>query len=170
WFLLRSFEEGDRDGDGAVTASEAHDYAREKTYQYTRGQQRPTSESSVLGKDPIVLAGRPVRVGTPVLYSYAPSAEGVAVVVNGVQKGTLPGGIALSPGTYRLRLANAQDGRVLYDGDIDISQGEYRELSSLVPQPLQAAAEIGFGAMFPVNPKARQVLPTLPLAVARIGI
>jgi hypothetical protein len=59
---------------------------------------------------------------------------------------------------------------VLYDGDIDISPGEYRELSSLVPRALQPMAEIGAGAMIPVSTKARNVLPTLPLAVVRIGV
>src|SRR6267142_1338859 len=61
-FLLRALDEGDRDGDGAVTASEAHDYAREQTYTYTGGQQRPTAEADIVGRDPIVLRGRAERV------------------------------------------------------------------------------------------------------------
>jgi len=170
WFLLRALDEGDRDGDGAVTATEAHDYARENTYAHTGGQQRPTSESSVLGRDPIVLRGWPVRVGRPVVYSYAPSSEGVAVQVNGVHKGTLPGGIALQPGSYRLRLATARDGRVLYEGNVDVHAGEYVDLSRLVPRAMQFAAQIGVGALIPLSSSARQVLPTMPLALARASV
>ncbi|MGC4118331.1 MAG: caspase family protein [Myxococcales bacterium] len=107
-FLIDALSHGDRDGDGAVTASEAHDWARERTYRYTQGKQRPTSESDILGKDPIVLAGAPTRPGKPVLYSYAASAEGLSVLVDGAAKGVLPGGVAVEPGRHALEL---QDGR-----------------------------------------------------------
>jgi len=77
YFLLEALGSGDRDGDGAVTISEAHDYARERTWQFTHGQQRPAAESTILGVDPIVLRGRRQREGLPVIYSYERSSEGV---------------------------------------------------------------------------------------------
>lgn len=52
---LEALSAGDRDGDGAVTISEAHDYPRERAWQFTQGQQRPAAESTILGLDPIVL-------------------------------------------------------------------------------------------------------------------
>ena len=51
----------DRNGDGAVTVSEAHDYARRMTYEYTNGRQRPSAETAEVGADPIVLVGRVLR-------------------------------------------------------------------------------------------------------------
>jgi hypothetical protein len=168
-FLLRALDEGDRDGDGAVTASEAHDYARERTYAHTGGSQRPTSESSVLGRDPIILRGRPLRIGNPVIYSYAPSAEGLEVLINGAHKGTLPGGIALQPGSYQLRLASAYDGSVLYEGKVQVRAGEYLELSSLLPRPAQLWSAIGAGVFVPASHALRAVIPPLPLALAHFA-
>src|SRR6266487_3394555 len=43
----------DRNGDGAVTVSEAHDYARRMTYEFTAGRQRPSAETAEVGADPI---------------------------------------------------------------------------------------------------------------------
>ena len=54
----------DPDGDGAVTVTEAHDFARRLTYQRSGGAQRPYLRSDILGGDPIVLSGSP---GAPAL-------------------------------------------------------------------------------------------------------
>src|SRR5262249_44823020 len=113
YFLLEALGAGDRDGDGAVTISEAHDYARERTWHFTDGQQRPVSESTVLGLDPIVLRGHRERYGLPVIFSYAHAAEGIAVRLSGEQKGVLPGGFVASPGTQRLELVDSGTGRLL---------------------------------------------------------
>lgn len=137
-FLMDALAHGDRDGDGAVTASEAHDWARERTYAYTQGKQRPTSESDILGKDPIVLAGAPTRLGKPVLYSYAASAEGLSVLVDGTAKGTLPGGIAVEPGRHALELRTG--GESLYRGSLTLAEGEHAELSRLIPRKLEVGA------------------------------
>lgn len=134
-FLMDALAHGDRDGDGAVTASEAHDWARERTYLYTQGRQRPTAESDILGKDPIVLAGSPARVGKPVLYSYAASAEGLSVLVDGTAKGTLPGGVAVEPGRHTLELRTGTD--TLYRGSLTLADGERAELSRLIPRKLE---------------------------------
>jgi len=170
YFLLRGLEEGDRDGDGAVTASEAHDYAREHTYEFSGGAQRPTSESSLLGKDPIILKGHPARIGRPVIYSYARSAEGISVLVNGVEKGTLPGGIALQPGSYRMRLADGRNGRTLFEGKVDVRAGEYIDLSHLVPRSAELTGQVAIGALVPLTSAARDALPTMPMGVLRIGL
>ena len=42
-FLIEGIRQGDLDGDGAVTLTEAHDYARTRTYAATGGAQRPTA-------------------------------------------------------------------------------------------------------------------------------
>jgi uncharacterized caspase-like protein len=53
----------DRNVDGAVTATEAHDYARRRTYTFTGGRQRPSAEILEVGADPVVLAGHIDRAG-----------------------------------------------------------------------------------------------------------
>ncbi len=157
-FLLDALSKGDRDGDGAVTASEAHDYARERTYAHTAGRQRPTAESSVLGVDPIVLRGKPGRSRKPVLYSYARSSEGLAVVVDGARKGVLPGGVALESGQHELALTEVGSGRAVYSGSIELADGEARDLAELVPRPAQLSGALSLGAFLPVTSAAREQL------------
>ena len=135
-FLLEGLSAGDQDGDGAVTVTEAHDYARERTYIFSGGAQRPVAVSSILGRDPIVLAGKRVRTPLPVLYSYAPAAEGMRVVVDGQTKGTLPGGVAVPPGAHRMELQDQGTGEVLWAGDIALKPGERAELTRLLPERL----------------------------------
>ncbi|HEY3447343.1 MAG TPA: caspase family protein [Myxococcales bacterium] len=153
-FLMDALLHGDRDGDGAVTASEAHDWARERTYAYTQGKQRPTSESDILGKDPIVLAGRPTRVGKPVLYSYAASAEGLSVLVDGTAKGLLPGGVAVEPGRHALELRTGNE--VLYRGNLTLAEGERAELSRLIPRRLEFGAMAEGGGLLMFSGAVRQ--------------
>src|SRR5205814_6468465 len=43
-FLIEALAQGDRNLDGAVTATEAHDWARRRTYAFTGGRQRPSAE------------------------------------------------------------------------------------------------------------------------------
>ncbi|MBI5545910.1 MAG: caspase family protein [Deltaproteobacteria bacterium] len=155
-FLLEALAQGDRDGDGAVTASEAHDWAREKTYAYTRGAQRPTSESDILGKDPIVLAGSPQRVGKPTLYSYALSAEGMSVWVDGAAKGVLPGGIAVEPGRRMLELRAAGSQETIWRGALSLAPGERAELSRLIPRRFEVGAMAEGGGLLPFSSVVRQ--------------
>ena len=144
-FFLESLEvsRGDRDGNGAVTASEAHDYARDKTYEFTQGLQRPTAESAILGRDPIVLAGRPQRLGRPVLFSYAASADGLQVLIDGAVKGVLPGGVAVPEGEHQLTLSDAHGGGTVYQGAIAVQRGEVVEISKLLPDPVQWSLQVG---------------------------
>jgi hypothetical protein len=166
-FLLEALERGDRDGDGAVTISEAHDYARERTYLFTEGSQRPAAESTILGLDPIVLRGRRQRAGRPVIYSYAPSSEGITVRVGGVAKGVLPGGFAVSEGEQRLELAEAGSGRSLFAGALWLRSGERVELSRLIPPPPSLELELGVGLFAPLSRGARATLPTAPMVTLR---
>jgi hypothetical protein len=121
----------DRNGDGAVTASEAHDYARRMTYAYTGGRQRPSAESTEVGADPIVLVGKVQRRGSPELYSYAPRLDGFTVRVDGKPLGDLPGGIAVEPGKYRVQVAKGA-GPDLVDASLDLVPGERVDVEELV--------------------------------------
>jgi hypothetical protein len=121
-FLIEALaKSADIDGDGAVSATEAHDYARQRTYEFTLGMQTPTIQSIVIGADPVVLAGRPTHVPRPILYGYAPMLDGFAVLVNGQKKGVLPGNIALEPGNVDVAL---ERGETSYVQSLDVEAGE----------------------------------------------
>ncbi len=82
-FLVEALTSGDRNLDGAVTATEAHDWARRKTYAFTQGRQRPSAEILEVGADPIVLSGAIARLGSPELFSYSARLDGFSLKVDG---------------------------------------------------------------------------------------
>jgi hypothetical protein len=166
YFLLEALEHGDRDGDGAVTVSEAHDYARERTYLFTDGQQRPFAESQVLGVDPIVLAGVAHRAARPVLFSYSRSSDGLEVVVDGRLKGVLPGGVALEPGRHRLALTRGPRHDPLYDGTIAVGPGEAVDLYDYLPAAPAWQVALTGGVLELLTDDARRYLP----AAAQLGV
>ena len=168
YFFLEALRAGDRDGDGAVTISEAHDYARERTWQFTEGQQRPAAESTVLGVDPIVLRGQRERQGSPVIFSYAHTADGIAVRLAGQQKGVLPGGFVAAPGTQRLELVDSGTGGLLYSGDIQLNRGDRVELDRLIPPPARLELHLEGGVFVPLSQSAREGLPVAPLVGIRV--
>lgn len=150
YFFVEALRVGaDRNGDGAVTASEAHDYARRMTYEYTGGRQRPTAETSEVGADPIVLSGRVRRRGSPELYSYSRRLDGFTVRVDGRPLADLPGGLALDAGAHRVQVAKGGASPVL-DASVELDPGERLDVESLLAraagrfQVAPRAAVLGF--------------------------
>ena len=131
-FLIEALTRGaDANGDGAVTASEAHDWARRRTYEFTRGRQIPTLEEAVAGADPVILAGRIERPGLPVLYSYADGLRGYEVREDGRPKGRLPGNVVLDGGERDVQVVGP-DGVAVFDGDLQLEPGERRPVEALL--------------------------------------
>lgn len=123
-FLIEGIKKNDRNGDGAVSISEAHDYAREQTYYYTKGEQRPSMESMILGTDPIILSGEIVRSGRPVVYDYSHRYEGLTMFVDGQKKGTLPMGVAVDAGVHLVEVRTGDSARPLYDEVFSAGEGQ----------------------------------------------
>lgn len=131
-FLLEALRLGlDRNGDGAVTASEAHDHARRRTYEFTGGRQRPSASSTEVGADAIVLAGKVARKGRPELFSYAERLDGFTVHVDGESVAELPGGLALAPGRHRVQLVKG-GGPELLDTTVRLRPGDRVDVARLV--------------------------------------
>jgi hypothetical protein len=133
-FLVEALREpaADRNVDGAVTVSEAHDYARRRTYEFTDGRQRPSAETTEVGADPIVLVGRVERRGRPELYSYAPRLDGFTVRIDGREVTELPGGFAVEPGKkHRIQLAKGT-GPLVLDTGVALRPGERLDLEALL--------------------------------------
>ncbi len=147
YFLQAIQKKYDPNGDGAVSVSEAHDYAKEMTYYHTRGEQRPYAESDILGADPIILAGKKKGPGKPVLYAYKEKFYGVEVEVDGIPKGSLPRGIAVKPGKRKIRLLSPDKKKVLFEGDVYLKPGERVEIESLFKRkyfPLSLSLKGGY--------------------------
>ncbi len=119
----------DANGDGAVTVSEAHDYAREMTYFHTKGAQRAYAESDILGTDPIILSGQKKRNGKPVLYAYDSHFQGVEVQINGIPRGTFPKGIPVQTGRQQITLKTGE--HKLFEGMVVFQDGERMDAKEL---------------------------------------
>ncbi len=131
-YLVEALRIGaDRNGDGAVTVSEAHDYARRMTYSYTGGRQRPTAETTEVGADPIVLMGQVRRKGRPELYSYASALDGFTVHVDGRPLADLPGGVAVDAGRHRVQVTKGSEAAVL-DLPVTLAAGERVDVEELL--------------------------------------
>jgi len=123
-FLVEGIKKHDRNGDGAITITEAHDYAKEQTYYMTNGEQRPSMESIILGSDPIVLSGEIVRTGKPIIYDYSNRFENMVVFVDGEKKGTLPVGIAIDTGVHTVELRNFDGTSPVFQEKISVKNGD----------------------------------------------
>jgi hypothetical protein len=136
WFFLEALSQGDLDGDGAVTVTEAHEHARDKTYAYTQGRQRPYARAEVLGADPIVLTGRRTQRSAATLGTYVASLDGYRVRVNGQLKGALPGLMTLDEGAHTVELLAPERDRVIARQRLKVDPGERVDVGDLVGKDL----------------------------------
>lgn len=150
---------GDRNVDGAVTATEAHDYARRRTYAFTQGRQRPSAEILEVGADPVVLSGEVSRTGQPELYSYSARLDGFTLKVDGEPRGDLPGGAAVKPGKRKVELTKGDS--ILLSETVDVEAGERVDLDALLTRsrPWRSLSLLGGGAGFVDQRSRNEVAP-----------
>lgn len=172
-FLVQALDgRGDRNGDGAVSATEAHDFARRLTYAYTQGRQRPSAQILEVGADPALLSGRLTRAGQPELFSYSGRLEGFTLKVDGEDAGQLPGGVAVPPGRRKVELTKG--GQVLWTDTLELVSGERRDLESLAQRPIGAgvrprAVSLAAGGFSFLDAASRQqLLPPTALVGAAL--
>ena len=142
-FFLEALRDGDRNGDGAVTATEAHDHARGRTWTFTEGRQRAYARAEVLGTDPILLTGERSRAGAPVVGSYRSRLDGYRIRVDGQDKGSLPGEIVLDSGRHRVELVEPSAERVVARSRISLREGGRLDAGALLRRD---AVRLGGGA------------------------
>lgn len=150
----------DRNGDGAVTATEAHDWARRKTFSFTQGRQRPAAEIVEVGADPVVLSGEARALGRPELFSYAARLDGFTVKIDGEERGTLPGGVSVPAGQRRVELTKG-GAEPLYAAEVRLEEGERVDLEKLVSaaEPHRTVMLLGGAYGFVDSRAASQVFP-----------
>ena len=130
-FFVRALADGDLDGDGAVTVTEAHDRARRETWDYTRGTQRAYARAEITGADPVVLVGERQQGGLGLLASYWERLAGLKVEIDGLVKGELPGQVALPPGRHLVTLREP-GGRIAARQRLALEDGERMEAGALL--------------------------------------
>jgi hypothetical protein len=161
---------GDRNGDGAVTATEAHDFARRRTWVFSQGRQRPSAEILEVGADPVVLSGSIRRAGQPELFSYSPRLDGFTLRIDGETRAELPGGVAVPAGGHRIELTKGDE--ILLRDDFTVETGQRLDLDQLVQrhEPNTAVSFIGGGFSF-IDQKSRtELLPAAPAVGVAIRV
>jgi hypothetical protein len=167
YFLIEGLNGlADRNVDGAVTATEAHDYARRRTFAFTQGRQRPSAEILEVGADPVVLSGSINRTGRPELFSYNPRLDGFTLKVDGETRTELPGGTAVVPGKRTVELTKGD--AVLVRRELNMAAGERLPLEELLADtfPRRSLSLVG-GVFSFVDGKSRtELLPASPEVAA----
>ena len=166
-FFLQALKGFDRNRDGATSALEAHDYARRRTIDFTKGQQRPTLVAEVVGSDPVILRGVPSRSGDPTVAAYSSIFANAVLQVNGKTKGVLPGGFSLREGIHKLRVMRPNAKKPLLHKQVRLTRGQTLNLASLVvPVPPKYEVYGGFGWLFPRRGRvADHYLSDYPVAI-----
>ncbi len=163
YFLIEGLNgSADRNADGAVTATEAHDYARRRTFAFTQGRQRPSAEILEVGADPVVLSGSIDRLGRPELFSYNPRLDGFTLKVDGEPRTDLPGGTAVMPGNRIVELTKGD--AVLVRREVEVAEGQRLPLEQLLADAFPHRSLSLVGGMFSfVDRRSRtELLPASP--------
>jgi hypothetical protein len=126
--LGERFDEADMDGDLVVTVSEAHDYARDRTMEHTRGLQVPMVFYKVVGREQVLLAGDPDsrrRGELAFVSAYEGAQEGLRMFVNGEERGTFPRSLLVPPGHHNVEFRTVS-GKVIDRGRFKfVKEGVY---------------------------------------------
>lgn len=140
WFLLQALSwetrAADINGDGLVTAYEAHDWARGRVYERTDGVQLPEAAFRMVGVHDVVLSGAPDQrrdSDLALVFAYLPGDHpyrGASLEVDGRDKGLFPGTVALEPGRHRFVVRDA-GGAVVFEGSTTVSAGQSVPLDEL---------------------------------------
>ena len=134
-FLIEGFTE-DRNQDGAVSITEAHAYAAQKTYEYTQGRQRPSAIMELLGSDPVIVSGKlKERTKQASLFSLMDRFSKLVVSVDGKDYGAVEKGMTVPEGEVRLTIKDPENQKVLADRVVNFQSGrEYSIANYLLPR------------------------------------
>ncbi len=134
-FLIEGFKQ-DRNGDGAVSITEAHAYASQATYAYTQGRQRPSAIMELLGSDPIIVSGElKKRSAGASLFSLMDRFSKLVVAIDGKEYGSVTKGLTVPEGDVRLTVRDPDSQKILTDRVVNFQAGrEYSIANYLLPR------------------------------------
>jgi hypothetical protein len=150
-FLLEGMRQ---ERDGVVTITDAHEYAAQKTYEYTGGRQRPSAILELLGADPIVVRGR-AESGGARLYSLMKRFAPLRVFVDDQPKGALEKGLSVPTGKVRLRLEDPESGLVVADRAMTFRAGKEYSVADLLTPRLEHGLMVGVATQSILTPAVR---------------
>ena len=167
-FLVEALDGvGDRNLDGAVTATEAHDYARRKTLHVTSGRQHPSAKILEVGADPVV-SGRGDAPGQPRAVLVQRAARRLHAEGRRRREGrAAQGGAAVAPGKRSVELTK---GGVMLLVEVTVEAGDRVDLDSLLQrsEPHRAVSVTGGVFGFADAVSRAELLPAVPTAGASV--
>lgn len=133
-YLIQGLRQ-DLNKDGAVSITEAHQYSAQKTYQHTKGRQRPSATLELLGADPIIVDGQLGDTTKASLYSLIGRFSKLLVEVDDKPMGSLEKGILVPKGRVKLTLKDPDNKQVVSQRVVRFEAGrEYSVANFLVPR------------------------------------
>lgn len=161
WYLLQAMtdrrDRADRDEDGLVSVSEAHDFARDSTIEHTAAVQVPRAEYRIVGREQIFLSGDPDarrQAEQAMLFTYDDFYGQCSVEVDGRTAGLLPRGIALEPGSHAVTV-RTPSGQVLAQQTVRMTAGQAVSVESLVQGFPRIRLGVSGGALTAMAPAIR---------------
>lgn len=156
-YFIEALKSFDRNQDGAVSALEAHDYARDRAYTRSGGKQRATLEAQAIGEVDLILQGRVTRRALPVLEARDDELAGLMIRVDDGVKGRLPTAVALRPNASTVRLYRPADDKPFVSYKVAAPPGTRLELDDIMAGQTWSVG-VGTGAPKLHNDNAKQVL------------
>jgi len=142
-FLIDGLKNHDSNRDGAVSLFEAHEYARSRTYDFTRGQQTPSALINLEGSDPIILNGVIKRRGQPLVFADSDRFRDLQLQIDGETKGSLWQPRSVRSGPVRLALVDPKDpGTPLIDHQVYLQENKSYSVSTLMARQPGYAMEV----------------------------
>ncbi len=134
-FLIEGFSQ-DRNGDGAVSITEAHAYASQATFTYTKGRQRPSAIMELLGSDPVIVSGTlKKKTVSASLFSLMDRFSKLVVAIDGKEYGAVEKGISVPEGDVRLTVSDPDTHKIVTDRVVNFQSGrEYSIANYLMPR------------------------------------
>lgn len=160
-FLVEALEgAGDMDGDGLVEVVEAHDWARDRTLEYTGGAQVPWAETTTVGREAIYLSGDPARrrrAEHAIVVGLEALPADAILSVDGIARGAGP----VEPGRRTLEVSSGDT--ALATLHVRVDDGERIDIGDLVDRRRTALT-------LSVGPTVTVASPALPLAGAALHL
>ncbi len=160
-YLIEGFQ-FDLNQDGAISITEAHNYASRKVIEESQGRQHPTARIEVVGADPIIVRGEKKK-GNPLLFAYEQMMRKLKVELNGQELAELKkGGASVPAGSYRLSIRD-QEGKLLMVKDIKLEEGREYSLTRFLEYKPESAVRIGPAQLWLLDRDLKQKLGNDPL-------
>lgn len=143
YYFLEALNTYDRNKDGVISALEAHDYARDRTWVFSNGRQRPTASIKLIGDADIPLLGTKNQQGLPILEAYSIDLAGFMVSVDGNTKGPLPSAFPLDPNGSLISLYPPQSDTAIAKYKVKAKPGQHVSLDRVMThRPIRISSAI----------------------------